>query len=200
MKPASILIPALLLSALASPPAAQAFDGCRAADVDRNGVVNFNDVYCVINSYGSSDPTKDLDGSLLVDLPDALIVVDFFQLGCPSCPGDLDENGVVDAADRALLETAIEDPPDCRFDVTRDGIVDGDEDVDTCIYYFQNPISPATLRCDFDGNGIVNFNDVFRQILAEGTDCRFDVNKDGAVTKKDIWALLSYWGVCPESL
>ncbi len=202
MKPASILIPTLLLlfSALSMPPAAEAFDGCHAADVDDNGVVNFVDVQIVINNFGLVDPRLDLDGSGWVDLPDALIVVDFFQVVCPSCPGDLNGDEVVDAADRALVEIAIDDDElDCSFDVTRDGSVDADEDVDTCLYYFQNPSLPPALRCDFDDNGTVNILDIVLLLQETGTDCRFDLSKDGVVDTTDIWFLLSSWGACPAS-
>ncbi len=201
MKPASILIPTLLLllTVLASPPAAEAFDGCRAADVDDNGVVNFVDVQIIINNFGLEDLRLDLDGSGLVDLPDALIVVDFFQIVCPSCPGDLNGDETVDAADRALVELAIDDEPDCRFDVTRNGSVDADEDVDTCLFYFQNPSLPPALRCDFDDNGTVNIMDIVLLLQETGTDCRFDLSKDGTVDTTDIWFLLSSWGACPGS-
>lgn len=200
MKPRSTsLIPALLLllPALASPPAAQAFDGCHAADVDGNGVVNFADISLLIANSGSSDPRLDLDGSGVVDAPDWYIAVDFFQVACPTCPGDLDGDGDVDADDRGLLEDAIDDPPDCRFDLTRDGIVDADEDIDTCVYYFQNPFNPPSLRCDFNGDGNVSFLDISLQVQATGTDCRYDLNKDGTVDTTDIWFLLCSWGTCP---
>ena len=121
----------------------------------------------------------------------------FFGRLCPSCPGDLNADGTVDAADRDLLESAF--GRDCRTDLTRDDTV-GENDVEMAQDYFASeaPVPhSAEARSDFDDNGVINVFDILTVINDVGIDCRVDLNKDGRVDTNDLWFLLASWGACP---
>ena len=181
----------LMLAAAAHP--ASAFDGCRAADINGDGVVDPFDKN-LIAPLGTPSPRNDIDGSGFMDAADQMIVDGFSGRPCIDCIGDLDGSGIVDGADRAVLENAY--GRDCRLDLDRNDTVDGD-DVDLWVIYWQSPPSPATARADFDDNPGVDYRDINALIPTIGNDCRPDLNKDGLINTNDLWFLLASWGSCP---
>lgn len=191
-----------LVAAAAATATATAFDGCRYADVNGDGVVDAVDYGLVANAVGLADPRLDLDGNGTVGKEDIAILLGFFGGGCAkSCPADLDGDGDVDGDDRARLEADI--GLDCRPDLDRDGRVDAgggdDEDADVLFAYFRQPAPPWTAesRADLRVDQFVNRLDYEVLAAAVPRDCRADLNSDGAVDATDVWALLSSWGACP---
>lgn len=194
------LLPLVLVPVVS--PSAGAFDGCRFADVNGDGVVNAVDYGLVTDVTGQPDPRRDLDGNGTVGKEDIAILLGFFGAGCAkSCPADLDGDGDVDGDDRALLEADF--GLDCRPDLDRDGQVDGDggdaEDADVLSAYLNQPAPPWTAesRADFRVDQYVDASDLEVLVAAIPRDCRSDLNSDGAVDVTDVWALLSSWGDCP---
>lgn len=53
-----------------------------AADMDRDGLVDFSDYLIFLNAYEGQEPTADLDGDGLVDFTDYLSFLDSYSLGC----------------------------------------------------------------------------------------------------------------------
>lgn len=189
----TLVLVLVLLAASASP--VLAFDGCFAADVSGDGQVNFLDLSQIVAATGTFDPRLDLDGSGLVDEADTLMAFGHVFRICTGCTADLDNSQEVDAADRLLLEAAY--GTDCRLDMDRNGTVDNENDVDLFIYYFQHLPTVASETADFDGDGTVNFADLYIVLPTVGNDCRFDLNFDDKVNTDDLWALLASWGPCP---
>jgi hypothetical protein len=62
---------------------------------------------------------------------------------------------------------------------------------------FQTPLA-QTLPCaaDFDGDGIVNVNDILQMISQWGGTGRTDINGDSIVNVSDILSLIDAWGNC----
>ena len=186
-----------LLVVLAAAHPASAFDGCRAADVDGSGDVDFHDLTLIqaAISLGLPDPRLDLDGSGLPDRGDLAMAFGRIFHTCADCTADLDADGDVDADDRALLEAAY--GRICLLDMDRNDIVNDPDDLDLWTHYFQSLPTPAKDRADFDGNGTVNFIDISLLLPTVGNDCAPDLNKDGEVNTIDLWFLLASWGPCP---
>ncbi len=207
MKASSLLgkAPWILLAVAVSGQPAAAVDGCRAADVVANGVVDQDDLDSVIEAAnrGSSCPRRDLDGSGKVDLADIVVVSSFIDVTCPVCPADLDDTDVVDDADRQQLEAGY--GLDCRADLNRDGKID-DFDSELLQAYVElatGPMSPdearAAARADLNGDGAVDDSDgvVLLEAADADPDCRLDFDGNAAVNRTDLWHLLASWGDCP---
>jgi Dockerin type I domain len=177
---------------------ARAFDGCSAADVVADGVVNWDDLEWIDEGIGAGShcPRRDLDGSSLVDPADRAILMGFFGRTCTYCSADLDGNGVVDGGDRQLCEADL--GLDCRPDLDRNGTVGAtDEDLVEAYLGVSTAGTPAA-RADLDGDGDVDETDRSLVAAAAGRDCGADLDKDGTVTRRDLWLLLAAWGDCPE--
>ena len=199
----------LWMTAAAAQPA-QAWNGCRAADVSGDGTVDRADVAQVESLIGLPDERADLDGDGVVSPADLVIVAryeemirrGFREILCPVCPPDFDCGGEIGSADRQHLEAAY--GRDCRPDLNRDGFICPWDRKLLLEYLGPPPLSEVAARADLDGNGAVDLNDL--QVLdgriggsLDSRDCRPDLNRDGAVDAADFWYLLASWGPCSEA-
>ncbi len=184
----------ILWLALALRQGAWALDGCRAADVSDDGVVDQADVDIVISLLGSASPRVDLDGDGAVSDADLAIVSGFSGTTCPTCAADLSANGNVCAEDRLILEDAY--GLDCRPDLNRDGQVDG-LDVALLEAYAGSALSLAAERADLNDDAVVDDGDLILLEESFGRDCRPDFNRDGTVDARDLGPLHAAWGACP---
>ena len=141
----------LWLLALAVGQPASALNGCRATDVNGDGVVDQDDIDLVTSRLGS--PSPDLDGDGVVSEAEVAIVSSFSGTSCLDCVADLSDNGNVCGEDRLLLEAAY--GFDCRPDLTRDGQVD-ELDVAVLEAYIGAPLSPAAERADLHADAVVD--------------------------------------------
>ena len=208
MKYKAILLRGLVLVAslaVAVLPA-NAFDSCRAADFNDDGLVNVFDILIYTSAVNTVDPRVDLDGSGLVNEEDYPFIEAFFGQTCTGCTANLVDVGAVpgldrvptvDGDDRAALEAAY--GTDCRGDLNRDGTVDQDGDIDLFVFYNGRPapVGSPEARADFNGNGVVDTFDLLAFLDMVGNDCSADLNKDGAIDTNDLWAMLASWGICP---
>ncbi len=187
----------MLLMAAASGQSALAFDGCRAADVKPDGVVDQADVDLLISLMGLPSPREDLDGSEIVDDADLAIASGFLNVICSTCPLDFDDDECVCGAERELVEGAY--GRDCRADLNRDGAVDELDSPVLDAYLGGPPLSRAAKRADLDGDEAVDDSDRSLLESAFGTDCRPDLNRDGTVDTNDLGLVHAAWGLCPGS-
>ncbi|HEX9731210.1 MAG TPA: dockerin type I domain-containing protein [Thermoanaerobaculia bacterium] len=208
MKILSFLGGLLLLAAWA--PGARAVDGCRAADVNGDELVDATDVGIVADAivFDPESPRADLDGDGILAGPDLVIVErysvifsEFREVLCPACPADSSGDGSIGPEDLQDVETVW--GRDCRGDLNRDGVICL-WDVKLLEAYLGNstPLSMAAARADLDGDGEVDLAD--RDLLAQRVsspislrDCRLDLNRDGRIDSVDVWSLLAAWGPCP---
>ncbi|MCH9648109.1 MAG: hypothetical protein K0U98_07720 [Deltaproteobacteria bacterium] len=200
------------LSSLLAASPSFAFDGCRAADFDGDGVVSEEDLTHIqgvlIEGFGERE---DLDGDGFVTEADVLLVQRYARpcedcpsIACNGCPADFDGSGLVDEEDREDLLRAL--GHDCRFNLNRDGLIcPWDLRLFGAYLGSPEPLSVAAARADFDGNGQVNETDMYMlssRIPENPEDwdrlCARDLNHDGIVGADDLWFLLAEWGSCPE--
>ncbi len=200
----------ILWMAAAAAPSARALDGCRAADVNGDRVVDQLDVAIVESLIGLFAEREDLDGDGVVSDSDVVIVERFQEIEsrglrdvfCPVCPADYTCSGEIDSEDRQDLEDAY--GRDCRPDLNRDGFI-CPRDVRLLESYLGSPapLSPAAVRADLDGNGEVDNQDrdlLYDRINGETNtrDCRLNLNRDAAVNTNDLPYMLASWGSCPQ--
>jgi hypothetical protein len=207
MKILSFLGGLLLLAAWA--PGARAVDGCRAADVNGDELVDATDVGIVADAivFDPESPRADLDGDGSVADPDRVIVERYADLEldsrsvlCPACPADSSGNHSVGPED--LLDLEAVRGRDCSADLNRDGVI-CPRDVELLAAYLgPATLSAAAARADLDGDGDVDGDD--QDLLELQTsqqidlrDCRLDLNRDGRIDSVDVWSLLAAWGPCP---
>lgn len=161
-------------------------------DVDDDFNVGVDDLLFLLACWGPvTDPAcadADFDGDGLVGCFDDEYLRG--NWGPCDCPGDLNGDGAVDELDRQVLLGNFGN--DCRFDVDEDTAV-GDNDVDACNCVW----GTASAVCDFDGDGIVDVNDLLALLAAIPTDCRGDLDHDGDVDRDDLQIFDSGPFPCP---
>ena len=202
----------VLLLGLTVTPAAYGSEGCRAADLDGNGVVDQFDLDLIQQPENLDLDRMDLDGDGVVSWVDVLLVWRYAQpcKDCPptrcfDCPADFDNSGAVDELDLAILR-ATPLGYDCRFNLNRDDFIcPWDLEIFTVYQGSAQPLSQAAARADFNGDGVVDTLDKqeLTALIPEGTGpfdstCAHDLNHDGAIDTDDLRLLLSSWGPCPQ--
>ena len=143
----------------------------------------------------------DLDGNNLVDLADFALMRQCLSAGAtnpdqPCAVADIDQNGVVNAADMDAFVLAFDLPAtDCNgngindlIDIAVGGMQDNDGD--------GRPDSCATCAADLTGDGQVNGFDLSLVLAGWGNPGPADVNQDGTTNGLDLTALLAAWGPC----
>jgi PKD repeat protein len=110
--------------------------------------------------------------------------------------GDLNLDGVVDAADRAILDNALAAPGGGVVLTAAHGDANGDHVVDfsdlvALAQHFETSAAGGAEAGDFNGDGVVDFNDLV--VLAQHfeRDGRGDLNGDGLITQADADILAS---------
>lgn len=167
-----------------------------------DGVVNAIDINYVYANFGNwknltqaskIDLSADMNGDLIVDQRDADEIV--FSILCTRY-GDVNLDGIVDAADRAII-VANQGQTGLGWaggDINGDGIVNG-LDLALCDANipFNGPSCSAVLCGDINADGVVNNADVVlfsAVILAQTTDTaylgRSDVNNNPPANGSDV--------------
>jgi hypothetical protein len=119
----------------------------------------------------------------------------------PSALHDIDQNGIVDAVDLAMLVEAYEPVETGSADCNGNGVADvrdiatgtsADADLDGI------PDDCGACPADLDRNGAVNGDDLGIMLGAWGTaNPVADLDGNGAVNGDDLGILLGAWGPCP---
>jgi CxxC motif-containing protein (DUF1111 family) len=119
----------------------------------------------------------------------------------PSAVHDIDQSGIVDAVDLAMLVEAYESPETGGADCNGNGIADvrdiatgtsADADLDGI------PDDCVACRADLDRNGAVNGDDLGIMLGAWGTASAVaDLDANGVVNGDDLGIMLGAWGPCP---
>ena len=119
----------------------------------------------------------------------------------PSAVHDIDQNGIVDAVDLAMLVQAYEAVETGNADCNGNGIADV-RDIATGTSADANldgiPDDCVACPADLDDNGAVNGDDLGIMLGAWGTSSAVaDLDGNGAVNGDDLGILLGAWGPCP---
>ena len=114
-----------------------------------------------------------------------------------SWPGDVDADGVLTSVDRDLVLQAIGQVGEIPEDLNEDGVVDA-ADVDEITVRLECANAPPPPPSpDFNGDGVVAYEDLlilltfWDQSDSEG----YDLNSDGQVDYLDLLVLLSAWTI-----
>ena len=114
-----------------------------------------------------------------------------------SWPGDVDADGVLTSVDRDLVLQAVGEIGDLPEDLNEDGVVDA-ADVDEITVRLECANAPPPPPSpDFNGDGVVAYEDLlilltfWDQSDSEG----YDLNSDGQVDYLDLLVLLSAWTI-----
>jgi len=168
-----------------------------------DGVVDDQDIDYVYANFGDwadiqqsvyIDLSCDMNGDLVVDQNDVCDLV-LNILGTQF--GDVNLDGVVDSADRAIATDAANfNMPGgwAQGDMNGDGFVD-QTDVDI----IDGVVDPCAASCagDLDGTGAVGSGDLAILLAAWGSsDAAADLDGSGTVGSGDLAVLLAAWGSC----
>ena len=201
----------VLFLALTMATAVHGFDGCRAADLDGSGVVDQLDLDLIQRTGEFFLDRMDLDGDSVISWVDVLLVWRYAYpcKSCPptrclGCPADFDHSGAVDELDLAAL-WASPLGHDCKYNLNRDGMIcPWDLEIFEVYVGSPRPLSRASARADFNGDGVVDNLDrqELQAVIPAGAGpfdhtCARDLNHDGTIDSDDLQLLLSSWGSCP---
>jgi hypothetical protein len=119
----------------------------------------------------------------------------------PSAVHDIDQSGMVDAIDLAMLVEAYEATETGNADCNGNGVADV-RDIATGASADLNfdgiPDDCIPCRADLDRDGAVDGNDLGILLGAWGTaNALADLDSNGAVNGDDLGILLGAWGACP---
>jgi Tol biopolymer transport system component len=159
----------------------------------------------VNTSSNDSTPSISADGRTLFfrsNRPGGEGGSDLWQVAItPTCPGDVDCDDDVDAADLLTMLAAWGDCPfDCPWDFNGDGVVDGlDEDI-LMEHWGDCPEPPEECPWDLNGDGVVDYQDLTELQEHFGPcpleECPTDLDGDGDTDTADLLILLGAWGPC----
>ncbi len=115
----------------------------------------------------------------------------------PPCPGDLNDDGVVNVLDLITLLMSFGLCEGCPADFDDDGFVNVLDLIALIMNFGPCPGTPCVW--DVNGDGVVDQSDVqaVTSNLGPCDGCPEDVNGDGVVDGSDVQAVATHFGPCP---
>ena len=162
-------------------------------DVNRDCVVNVDDLAKLLGAFGTDAREADFDHSGSVDSFDLHLLLAVWGSTCGTrLVGDVDGSGLVDFADLSRVLGAFgQSTPQADFD--RDGVVDS-VDLDLLIANWGRTLGRRLLG-DVDGNDLVDVRDLVAVLGGWGTATpQLDLDGDGEVGETDRELVVACWG------
>jgi hypothetical protein len=128
-----------------------------------------------------------------------VLVIEFEMSPPDACPGDVNDDGVVDVTDLLLVVHAFGEGGDAPADVNADGVVSLADLLLVIGNFGPCPAPAGDCAGDLTGDGQVDVSDLLQVAHAFGAtgDRPEDLTGDGRVDVRDLLHIMQLFGPCP---